>query len=157
MAVSKITYEDKVSTIVSPLPAINRIRDVDCNEIKDVVNDNADILQVELDQQVYSSTEVKTNKIWYDNKPIYQKTLEVDLSSEHSTNYSYIHNIANIDNIVSIDGILKRSSSNGYINVNSYSASSYRISVVGTTTTLNIQNVGYVGIAYYTIEYTKTE
>lgn len=44
MAVKKIEFEDKVSTIESSLPAINRIRDVDCNEIKDVVNNNADEL-----------------------------------------------------------------------------------------------------------------
>lgn len=42
MAVQKIEYEDKVSTIISPLPAKNRVRDVDMNEIKDVVNHNAD-------------------------------------------------------------------------------------------------------------------
>jgi hypothetical protein len=44
MAVKKIEFEDKVSTIESSLPAINRIRDVDVNEIKDVVNNNADEL-----------------------------------------------------------------------------------------------------------------
>jgi hypothetical protein len=44
MAVKKIEFEDKVSTIESSLPVINRIRDVDCNEIKDVVNNNADEL-----------------------------------------------------------------------------------------------------------------
>ena len=44
MAVKKIEFEDKVSTIESSLPVINRIRDVDVNEIKDVVNNNADEL-----------------------------------------------------------------------------------------------------------------
>ena len=41
----KITYEDKVSTIVSPLPEINRITDGNMNEIKRVVNSNADALE----------------------------------------------------------------------------------------------------------------
>jgi len=41
--ISKITYEDKVSTSIDPsVPAINKIRDVDMNEIKSVVNNNAD-------------------------------------------------------------------------------------------------------------------
>ena len=44
MAVDKITFADKVSMIESTLPAINRIRDIDVNEIKDVVNNNADEL-----------------------------------------------------------------------------------------------------------------
>lgn len=45
MAVDKITFADKVSMIESTLPVINRIRDVDVNEIKDVVNNNADELE----------------------------------------------------------------------------------------------------------------
>lgn len=38
----KITFEDKVSTITSPLPEINRITAANINEIKNVVNYNAD-------------------------------------------------------------------------------------------------------------------
>lgn len=45
MAVDKITFADKVSMIESTLPVINRIRDIDVNEIKDVVNNNADELE----------------------------------------------------------------------------------------------------------------
>lgn len=44
MATSKITFDDKVSTIISPLPAINRIRAEDVNEIKSVVNAHADAI-----------------------------------------------------------------------------------------------------------------
>ena len=36
-----ITYADKVNNTTSGLPAINKVRDVDMNEIKDAVNDNA--------------------------------------------------------------------------------------------------------------------
>ena len=45
MAVQKITFLDKVSTIISQLPVINRIRAEDVNEIKSVVNNNADELE----------------------------------------------------------------------------------------------------------------
>ena len=44
MATSKITFDDKVSTIISSLPAINRIRAEDVNEIKTVVNAHADAI-----------------------------------------------------------------------------------------------------------------
>lgn len=54
MAIQKIEFEDKESTIISPLPAINRIRDVDINEIKDVVNNNADELTT-------ANTNISTN------------------------------------------------------------------------------------------------
>ena len=42
MASSKITFADKVSSIISSLPIINRIRADDVNEIKQVVNSHAD-------------------------------------------------------------------------------------------------------------------
>lgn len=41
----KITFADKVSTIISSLPIINRIRAEDINEIKNVVNANDDAKQ----------------------------------------------------------------------------------------------------------------
>lgn len=39
-----ITYDDKVSVIVNPLPDENKVTDSDMNEIKDVVNENANTL-----------------------------------------------------------------------------------------------------------------
>lgn len=45
---AKITFADKVSTIISSLPIINRIRAEDINEIKSVVNTNADSMQEKL-------------------------------------------------------------------------------------------------------------
>lgn len=152
--VQEISYADKISLVTSALPNENKVRDADMNEIKSVTNNNAAILNNNL---TYSSTEKNTGKTWIDGKEIYRTMVEVDLTSEHSTNYSYTHDIADIDNITSIDGILKRSADAGWISINSYSANSYRISVVGTKTTLNIQNVGYVGTAYYIVEYTKSE
>ena len=44
MASTKITFEDKVSTITSQLPRKNRITDTDINEIKTAINNNADLL-----------------------------------------------------------------------------------------------------------------
>ena len=42
MSIEKIEFDDKVSTITSPLPEINRITGDNVNEIKRVVNNNAD-------------------------------------------------------------------------------------------------------------------
>lgn len=41
---SKITYDDKISLTTSELPRANKCTDDDLNEIKQVVNDNADKL-----------------------------------------------------------------------------------------------------------------
>lgn len=45
MAIEKIEFQDKVSTITSSLPEINRITGDNINEIKSVVNNNADEIQ----------------------------------------------------------------------------------------------------------------
>lgn len=43
---SKITYDDKISLTTSALPRANKCTDDDLNEIKQVVNDNADSLDI---------------------------------------------------------------------------------------------------------------
>lgn len=43
---SKITYADKISLVTSPLPDENKVTDSDMNEIKSVVNTNADTLDL---------------------------------------------------------------------------------------------------------------
>lgn len=105
-------------------------------------------------RDTFSTTEKVIGK-WVDGKPIYRKVLEVSLTSEHSTNYSVAHGISNLGTFTRIDGILIRTAGS-YIPINSYSATSYRISVVATEAYLNIQNVGYVGTAKYVLEYTKS-
>ncbi len=45
MSVNKITYSDKQAINTNPtLQAINKVQDTDMNEIKSVVNDNADLM-----------------------------------------------------------------------------------------------------------------
>ena len=64
MASNKISFTDKVSTIISLLPIINRIRAEDINEIKSVVNSHADdidtltttVNQIALSTQVTNGT-----------------------------------------------------------------------------------------------------
>ena len=92
MAINTITYSDKTAINVNAdIPDINKVKADDMNEIKQVVNDNAtamgdastlktntttDIVagvNSIMDAEVYSTTEVKTNKVWIDGKPIYRK------------------------------------------------------------------------------------
>lgn len=44
MAITKVNFDNKVSTITSPLPEINRITGGNVNEIKTAINNNADEL-----------------------------------------------------------------------------------------------------------------
>lgn len=65
MAVDKITFADKVSMIESTLPVINRIRDIDVNEIKDVVNNNADELTTANTNISTINTKIGALKVFY--------------------------------------------------------------------------------------------
>ena len=109
MAVQTITYQDKQYLDENAsIAAVNKVRDIDMNEIKDVVNNNAAItLQNQTmvysleGGEVYSTSEIKTNKVWTDNKPIYRKVISF---TSTTSPYQYTHNISNIDKIVNYYG-----------------------------------------------------
>lgn len=75
---AQITYENKVKINDSSLPAVNKVRDVDMNEIKDVVNTNyseQQTIQNQLEDSItYSEQEVIVGK-WIDGRPMYQLTI----------------------------------------------------------------------------------
>lgn len=82
MAVQTITYDDKqYLNQNSEIADVNKINDTDMNEIKIVVNNNATELTNVINAEVYSTNEVKTNKVWIDGKPIYRKVITGTKSS----------------------------------------------------------------------------
>lgn len=54
-------------------------------------------------KDVYSTSEVKTNKVWIDGKPIYRKVVNFG-RLPNSNNQTVAHNISNIDVITNIYG-----------------------------------------------------
>lgn len=53
----------------------------------------------DLVEEVYSTDEVKTNKVWIDGKPIYSKTINIPALANSASNTDYNHNISNVDSI----------------------------------------------------------
>lgn len=86
MAIRNITYSNKVALNENPSVAdINKVKADDMNEIKAVVNNNATETSTNTDDianlqngNVYSTDEIKTNKVWIDGKPIYRKVFQVN-------------------------------------------------------------------------------
>lgn len=71
----KITFADKVSTIISSLPIINRIRAEDVNEIKSVINANADsMLPIGGGCEYYGATLPSDSFMWADGSAISRTT-----------------------------------------------------------------------------------
>lgn len=92
MALTEITYVDKETLNEQPSIADkNKVTDDDMNEIKSVVNTNAgkvgdlanlstttkasvvDAINETITKEAYSTTEIKTNKVWSNGKPIYRR------------------------------------------------------------------------------------
>ena len=49
----------------------------------------------------YSTDEVKTNKVWIDNRPIYRKVIHI---TSLSANQGYNHTISNLNEIIKVYG-----------------------------------------------------
>ena len=174
----KITFADKVSTIISSLPIINRIRAEDINEIKNVVNTNADNMQEklkagnnividdnnEISENIKYSTTEKVVGTWVNNKPLYEITIFIENTTiSSSTKEISILDITNND-VVMVD--------NMYINGDTSSTAGNRQKVFGNFTDNNGHYVNvrgwqnnlllqtdflyYINKAYITVKYTKT-
>ena len=90
---NKITYDDKVSLTTSALPRTNKCTDDDLNEIKQVVNNNADEIDENtinintiLQQIINLSNEMKGNTL-YENAT---GTLGNVTLNDNAENYDYI-------------------------------------------------------------------
>ncbi len=56
--------------------------------------------------EIYSTEEVRTNKVWIDGKPIYRKVFEFTNLNANNTNFP--HNIQNLDQIINAKGAFQR-------------------------------------------------
>ena len=129
---SKITYTDKVAlNINQDVADVNKCNATDMNEIKQVVNENddnvGDLTQLETTNKnsiVNAINEVNTNDIrkstystseqvvgkWLDNKPIYRKVVNVNVSSKTSNTIEITISSLDIDTFINISGIVKDNS-----------------------------------------------
>jgi hypothetical protein len=102
MAVQTITYGDKqYLNQNADIPATNKVQDTDMNEIKSVVNNNANELT---NIGNYSTAEVNTGKTWIDGKSIYRKVLNCGALPNNSDKSVDI-NVEDIEQLVNLYGI----------------------------------------------------
>ena len=152
----KIIFEDLPST-KTPLNAenLNQIQ----NNIENAIIEVDDKVKEINNKNIYSTEEIKTNKIWIDDKPIYKITIERSISTGSSQ--LKISNL-NIETLVDYNAICRRNSVNSnedyekpyYFSETDY----YRIFFRKTTNTIEtrLQNTYTNNIERITLEYTKT-
>lgn len=167
---AQITYADKTALNVnSSIADINKVNASDMNEIKSVVNTNdsniGDLSSLATDTktsivgaineiknaEAYSTSEVKTNNVWIDGKPIYRKTFTGTLSSAIN------HGLTNV-NFVNAYGFYV-SSTGTFLPLPSLRPNNTNFNVGFYITSTQIafdKGTGASGNCYITLEYTKT-
>lgn len=134
----------------------------DINDTNSASAPNAKTVKDYVDNKVvdvYSTDEIKTNKVWIDGKPIYRKVINMgDLPSNSSKIIN--HNIKNIDFVTSISG-LGVTSTNHYnipFSPNEAMFSGLSVSMRASSTEISVSvNKTVSGHTVYGImEYTKT-
>ena len=109
-------------------------------------------------KELFSTDEVKTNKVWIDGKPIYRKVVTQTFTNAESVNLINGFDISLIDNIISFYGSIKQPS--GTITPISYSASEKDGAFVCMSRDKNsfvLYAKAYgVGDVILIVEYTKT-
>ena len=157
MAVQTIGFDDKqFLNQNSDIADVNKVNDADMNEIKTVVNNNAQELT---NIGSYSTTEVNTGKTWIDSKPIYRKVINCgNLPNNGTKNVDF--NISNIDNIIFVFAMGHDTINNNYWNIPTISTSGtqYTIDIAITPTQVRIRTATDRSswTAFVTMEYTKT-
>ena len=112
-----------------------------------------------LPKEVYSTDEIKTNKVWIDGKPIYRQVINITGDSSQS---QAIAIISNIDNIVNMFGWVKsgnihRNCSTAFFNGAAWTSQLYRNSqYINLECGSNFANFKNGATITLICEYTKT-
>lgn len=170
---AKITFDNKVDTKASSIPRINSVVADDLNEIKEVVNTNANINE-------YSTSEQKIGTFM--GKDLYRKTLtynisdlvfsdnvcELDISSLNSDlimvdkSHTFIHSEYTDEGVDYNDNVYM-----GYLGSSSTSFANFKNAsfVIENSSYFNSKKIlylfmgstirGFGGTLYLTVEYTK--
>lgn len=168
-----ITYNNK--STLNPQPSVadaNKVTSGDMNEIKQVVNTNyeevGDIANLNTTDktsvvnainelkggEIYSTSEVKTNKVWIDGKPIYRKVLTGSTPSSSVTSWTTLATIPNLDVAINIYGALEGTSKNF---VPRYESTSFYFILSVENTDIKYKQAGYNSRYYHiVVEYTKS-
>lgn len=110
-----------------------------------------------IDSGNYSTSEIKTNKTWTNNKPIYRKVIETGAIA--NTSKSVAHGISDLGIVVSIYGIAI-TSSNAYFTIPRIVTTALNqqigLSADATNVTIDAGSVASFANSFIVIEYTKT-
>ena len=157
-----ITYSNKSTLYANgSIPDANKVNAADMNEIKSVVNSNANETENLFGGLFdYSTTENDTGQTWINNKPIYRKVVEFG-NLPNNTSKTVAHGISNLETFVKCDFIATRSSDKDTLfipystfNTNNTGGIIFYMNSVNIYATTVSDRSAYNGVII--LEYTKT-
>lgn len=158
---AKLTYENKTAINENPsIPAVNKGRAVDWNEIKQVVNNNDDEfnnLQTKVVNAVSYSTNEKIVGTDENGKNIYRKLFVISVSN--SADIRYTHNLTNLNRFWINNGESYFFGNSESLSLNYYYSSTdwARTWINDTTIRIKVASSSFGNrTAYVFAEYTKT-
>ena len=178
MAIQTISYTNKEDLYTdSSIPAKNKVVANDMNEIKQVVNNNADAIPNvrngnynsttdtyscdylnDFIYDVYSTDEVKTNKVWIDGKSIYRTVIKSTstISANTNPNIPLGLDLTTIDDFTKIETIAKQKDANVWFTASTNNSASDRLSHYINNNNMTIRNSWDFDKLIIILEYTKT-
>lgn len=158
MAIQTITYSNKQAMGTQPsVPEVNKITDSNMNEIKSVVNNNANFLS---NNSTYSTTEQVVGA-WIDGKPIYRKVVS-STSVSTGGESTIATGLSNVNEYIKAEGFLYRTNNTCFplsrINPNNlaYATGLYITQSDNTVRIETGSNVTNISKVIVVLEYTKT-
>ena len=155
----KISHENILGNIKNNISTINNnignLSNLETDDKTSIVNSINELKNAE----IYSTEEIKTNKIWIDNKPIYRKV--IDFGAFPNTSDKYVDlNINDLDFIVSFQVLGYDTTNKNYFPIpNALTTGSPNLidaSIIGNQIRIRTQSNRSTFIAYPILEYTKT-
>ena len=143
-SLSEIAQNDEMLIYDNSAGADNPTKKTTVGTIKDFMANNI--------KDVYSTDEVKTNKVWIDGKPIYRKVNPYEVSSTSDSYFDLgLLNIQNVETIINAQ-------------VTRFILNDYGYQILNSTVVLYNGHLyvdkawtGNVGLCYVILEYTKTK
>lgn len=158
-----ITYTDKTALNQNAdISDTNKVNASDMNEIKSVVNSNANEADSKFTNLCdYSTSEVETGQTWIDGSPIYRKVINFG-ALPNNTVKSVNHNISDLLQIIKIETIGYDPANVRWIPIpfvpvaSMYSSTSSNIRINATTVDIYASSNWTTFTAYVILEYTKS-
>ena len=108
-------------------------------------------------QEVYSTNEIKTNKLWVDNKPIYRKVITGLSAFSNGSAINVDTGVTTVDSLINIYGSAPRTGVQRQYPINNVYTECALVKSTGKIYLESIsRDVSFSSGGYVVIEYTKT-